>query len=76
YFLNDIKVLSVDSRRTMVRITSCLSHDNFLRVMAAKHIFLEIIMDGVKHECIPSRGFLTLQREFQNNYFTIEHILQ
>jgi hypothetical protein len=44
--------------------------------MAAKHIFIEIIMDGVKYECIPRRGFLTLQREFQNNYFTIEHILQ
>lgn len=76
YSLYDIKILSVDSRTNTVRITSKLSHDTFLQVMQSKDLSLNIIIEGVPYACIPSEAFLILQREFQNNYFEIEHILQ
>ena len=75
YSLNNIKLLSVDSRSGMVRITSVLHHDDFLEVMKSHTIFLEIIIDGEKYKCIPQKDFLLLQEEFQNNYFEIANIL-
>jgi hypothetical protein len=76
YPLNTIKILSVDSRSNMVRITSGLNHDNFLEMMKSRNIFLQIIVDGIKYECIPSEEFLILRNEFQNNYFTIANVLK
>jgi hypothetical protein len=76
YPLNAIKILSVDSRANMVRVTSGLSHDDFLKVMISKNIFLQIIVDGIEYECIPTDEFLTLRNEFQNNYFTIANMLK
>jgi hypothetical protein len=76
YPLNTIKILSVDSRSNMVRITSTLSHDDFLKVMKSKDAFLQIIIDGIKYECIPTDEFLTLRSEFQNNYFIIANMLK
>ncbi|MDR1904838.1 MAG: hypothetical protein LBQ88_21470, partial [Treponema sp.] len=49
YSLNNQKVLSVDTRSNMVRITSVLSHDNFLKILRSKNILLQIIIDGIKH---------------------------
>jgi hypothetical protein len=76
YPLNAIKILSVDSRSNMVRITSSLSHDNFLRMMQSKNILLQITIDEIRYECIPTDEFLILQSEFQNNYFTITNMLR
>jgi hypothetical protein len=76
YSLNNLKILSVDNRSDTVRITSVLSHDNFLKIMRSKDVFLQIIIDGIKHECTPNKDFLILQNEFQNNYLTIENILK
>jgi hypothetical protein len=71
-----MKTLSVDSRTNMVRITSKLSYDNFLEVMKSENIYLQISIDGLKYKCIPSKEFLILQSEFQNNYFEIANILK
>jgi hypothetical protein len=76
YSLYDMRTLSVDSRTSMVRITSKMSCNNFLKMMKSKNIYLQIIIDGIKYECIPSREFLQMQAEFQNNYFEIENILK
>jgi hypothetical protein len=76
YPLNAIQILSVDSRSNMARISSGLSHDNFLEMMKSKNIFLQIIIDGIKYECVPSEEFLILQNEFQNNYLALANILQ
>jgi hypothetical protein len=76
YSLNNLRILSVDNRSDTVRITSVLNHDNFLKIMRSKDVFLQIIIEGIKHECIPNRDFLLLQNEFQNNYLTIENILK
>ncbi|AEF84660.1 EF-hand calcium-binding domain protein [Treponema primitia ZAS-2] len=53
-----------------------MNYDDFLKIMKSKNIFLQIIIDDVKYECIPSGSFFMLQSEFQNNYFTIETILK
>jgi hypothetical protein len=76
YYLYDIKILLVDSRTNMVRITATLSHADFLKIMKSKNIYFEIIIDEVKYKCTPSRRFLILQNEFQNNYFIINNILR
>jgi hypothetical protein len=74
--LYDIKILSVDSRTNRVRITATLSHGDFLKIMQSKNIYFEIIIDEVTYKCTPSRRFLILQKEFQNNYFAITNILK
>jgi hypothetical protein len=76
YPLNNIKILSIDSRLNTVRITSALSHDDFLKVMGSKNISLQIIIDGLRNECIPTRDFFILQDEFQNNYLMVKNILR
>ena len=76
YSLNNIKILSINSRSNIVRITSVLSHDDFLKIMSSKNTSLQIIIDGIKNEYIPTRNFFILQEEFQNNYFIIESILK
>jgi hypothetical protein len=76
YFLYDMRTLSVDSRINMVRITSKMSYNSFLKIMKSKNVYLQIIIDGIKYECIPSREFLQIQAEFQDNYFEIENILK
>jgi hypothetical protein len=75
YYLNDLKILSIDSRLNIVRITSVLSYDNFIKIMRSKNISLQIIIDGLKNECIPTGDFFRLQEEFQNNYLVHENIL-
>jgi hypothetical protein len=76
YPLHAIKVLSVDSRSNTVRITSNLSHDDFLAIMKSKNIFLQTVINETKYECTPTDEFLTLQSEFQNSYLTIGNILK
>jgi hypothetical protein len=76
YFLYDMRTISVDSRKNMVRITSKIGYNNFLKIMKSENVYLQIIIDGKKYECIPSRKFLQIQAEFQNNYFEIENILK
>jgi hypothetical protein len=75
YFLHDMETLSIDSKINMARITSRLSYDNFLNIMKAENVYLQIIIDGLRYKCIPSREFLMLQSEFQNSYFEIANIV-
>jgi hypothetical protein len=76
YSLNNIKIISIDSRSNMARITSVLSHDNFLKIMRSKNVSLQITIEGLKNECMPTGDFFILQEEFQNNYLMIETILK
>jgi flagellar biosynthesis regulator FlaF len=76
YPMNDIKILSINSRLNTVRITSVLSYDNFLNIIRSNNISLQIIIDGLMNECIPAKDFFTLQEEFQNSYLMIDDILK
>jgi hypothetical protein len=76
YSLNDIKIIAIDSRSNIVRITSVLSRDDFLKIMRSKNVSLQITVEGLKNECMPTRNFFILQEEFQNNYLMLENILQ
>jgi hypothetical protein len=76
YPVTAIKILSVDSRSNAVRISSALSHDDFLKLMNSTNIFLHIIMNETTYKCLPTADFFSLQHEFQNNYFAIETILK
>jgi hypothetical protein len=75
YPLSDIQILLVDSRKNTVRITSLLNHDNFLKIMKSKAVTLQLIISGVHYECTPSKEFLILKDEFQNNYFAMNELL-
>jgi hypothetical protein len=69
YSVYDIKGLSAESKKNLLRITSSMSHDDFLALMKSEDIKINIILDHKEYECIPSDVFSKFRQEFLTLYF-------
>jgi len=67
YSLSDVRILRTDNRNSLVRITSVLDHDDFLRIIDAENVLLRLTVNDVQYECSPSKNFDLLRDEFLNN---------
>jgi hypothetical protein len=75
YPLENIKIITVESKSNKVRLTSILDNESFLMIMKSKNIYLEIIMNETIFNCMPQKDFHKIHEEFQADYYTIEGIL-
>ena len=68
YKLLETRILRTSSIEKLVRVTSLLKQEDFLRIINAENVSLKLIADGVQYECFPSKDFNLLKREFTDNF--------
>ena len=76
YILSDVKILFIDSKNHVLRITSFLQHDEFIAMMKSENIVLHIKMNDSLYECKPSGSFNSLKKEFHDNFYILDQILK
>jgi hypothetical protein len=64
YPLENIKILYIDSKNYMFRVTAEGKRENFLPLLRLGDIILRATVDGAEHIYVPGKDFYALREQF------------